>query len=537
MRTRALAVTIISGLLLVGCTTSATASPTTPTTLGPTSTAAAPGPTITAAAPGPTGTTTPLSPGSLLLALSTPVSDGGGYCVVLTSSEVDCWGSGLSGQLGDGTYEDSSIPMAVVGAAGTGTLSGVKSLVSDREGYCALLSSGGLDCWGSDVKGGVAGVTNNGSDIPVAVEGVGGSGTLNGVASVSAGAGTYCAVLTSGGPVCWGQGTYGILGDGTTSNSDSPMTVQGVGGTGTLTGVKSVTITGGSSACALLTSGSVDCWGRNQFGSLGDGTLTDSLVPVAVQGVRGTGTLSGVTSVVSDRGGSYCAVLTSGSVDCWGLNSVGQLGNGGGTGPVPFSCSSCFPTPVAVLGVHGAGTLSGVASMASVASSYCALLTAGGIDCWGQGMYGQLGDGTNIARRASDVPVPVAAVGGAGTLSGVSSVGSEGGTSYCAVLTSTRVDCWGDNRIGELGDGTMAGPESCLTLAGRVPCSTRPVAVDAFVGSGVLSNVQSVASDGSASYCVLLTSSAIDCWGDNNQGKLGNGSTSPSDIPVFVTLG
>jgi alpha-tubulin suppressor-like RCC1 family protein len=533
VRTRALAVTIISGLMLVGCTTSATTSPTTPTTLGPTSTAAALGPTSTAAVPGPTVTQTSASPGSLLLASSTPVSDGGGYCVVLTSSEVDCWGSGLSGQLGDGTYEDSSIPMAVVGAGGAGTLSGVKSLVSDREGYCALLSSGGLDCWGSDVQGAAA---NNGSDVPVAVAGVGGNGTLNGIASVFAGAGTYCAVVTSGGLVCWGQGTNGILGDGTTSNSDFPVTVQGVGGTGTLAGVRSVTITGGSSSCALLTSGSVDCWGQNEFGSLGNGATTDSDVPVAVQGVGRTGTLSGVTSVVSDRGGSYCAVLTSGSVDCWGLNGVGELGNGG-AGPDSCQGAACSTTPVAVLGVHGVGSLSGVASMASVASSYCALLTAGGVDCWGQGMYGQLGDGTNIARRASDVPVPVAAVGGTGTLSGVSSVDSEGGTSYCAVLFSTRVDCWGDNRLGELGDGTMAGPESCLTLAGRVPCSTRPVAVDAFVGSGLLSNVQSAASDGSASYCVLLTSGAIDCWGDNNQGKLGNGSTNGSDIPVFVTLG
>jgi alpha-tubulin suppressor-like RCC1 family protein len=467
------------------------------------------------------------------------VSDGAGYCVVLTSSEVDCWGSGLAGQLGDGAYEDSTMPMAVVGADGTGTLSGAKSLVSDRVGYCALLSSGGLDCWGGDVKGAVGAGTNNGSDIPVAVMGVGGSGTLNGVASVSAGAGTYCAVLTSGGLVCWGNGTYGILGDGTTSNSDSPVTVQGVGGTGALTGVKSVTITGGSvgfsasSACAVLTSGGVDCWGRNLVGSLGNGTLTDSLVPVAVQGVRGTGTLSGVTSVVGEFAGSYCAVLTAGGVDCWGENGGGQLGNGGLPGPYPCAETACWTTPVAVLGVHGAGTLSGVANLAGGPGSYCALLTAGGVDCWGGGAYGELGDGTN---GASAVPVAVAAVAGTGTLSGVSSMGTDFGGSYCAVLTSTSVDCWGDNRVGGLGDGTMAGPESCLTTFGRIPCSTRPVAVHAFVGSGLLSNVQSVASDGSHSYCVLLTSGGIDCWGDNSQGKLGNGSTSASDIPVFVTL-
>ncbi len=112
------------------------------------------------------------------------------------------------------------------------------------------------------------------------------------------------------------------------------MAVEGVGGTGTLTGVTSL-ISGGSygSYCALLTSGGVDCWGYGQFGELGNGTFYENghegkATPVAVEGVGGAGTLTGVTNITSDQNGTYCALLTSGGVDCWGYGYDGELGDG-----------------------------------------------------------------------------------------------------------------------------------------------------------------------------------------------------------------
>jgi alpha-tubulin suppressor-like RCC1 family protein len=355
---------------------------------------------------------------------------------------------------------------------------------------------------------------------------------LSGVKALFAGAGTYCAVLTSGGVDCWGKGTYGVLGDGATSDSEIPVAVKAVGGTGALTGVESV-VSGNleGSACAVLTSGGVDCWGANGLGELGDGTTIDSDVPVAVVGVGGTGTLSGVKSVANAGGSGYCALLTSGGVDCWGANDVGQLGNG--VEGVPNGCGgSCSTSPAAVVGVGKVGTLSGVASLVGALSSYCALLTSGGVDCWGQGMWGELGDGTNDRAAA---PVAVAGVGAAGTLSGVKIVATSG-RSYCAVITSGGLDCWGDNLQGELGNGTMTGPESCLTRTGRHPCSTKPVAVNGVIGNGALSTVESV-SNGGDSYCALLKSGGLDCWGYNSQGQLGNGTTTSSDIPVYVPGG
>ena len=168
----------------------------------------------------------------------------------------------------------------------------MRSLVGDSFGYCALLTSGGMDCWGygedGELGNGIFYTSSPyGSAIPVAVKGVGGTGTLTGVRSLvgesglsttDGVSGDFCAVLTSGGGVdCWGYGSYGALGDGTFYTSSPygraiPVVVEGVGGTGTLTGVTSL-VGGENTFCALLTSGGVDGWGFGADGQLGDGTF------------------------------------------------------------------------------------------------------------------------------------------------------------------------------------------------------------------------------------------------------------------------
>ena len=168
----------------------------------------------------------------------------------------------------------------------------------------------------------------------------------------------------------------------------------------------------------MLTSGGVDCWGFGEFGELGNGTFytnypsDGNATPVAVEGVGGTGTLTGVTSLVSE-GDGFCALLTSGEVDCWGFGEGRALGNGSfyTTGKAGSA------TPVEVEGVGGTGTLTGVTSLVSAYSTYCALLTSGGVDCWGNGYYGQLGNGTfyTSSPEGSATPVKVEGVGGTGT--------------------------------------------------------------------------------------------------------------------------
>jgi alpha-tubulin suppressor-like RCC1 family protein len=184
----------------------------------------------------PAGATTP-TPSPLTGVRS--VTEGiGNSCALLTSGRVGCWGSGYDGELGNGTFystgnEGSAVPVAVKGVGGTGTLDDVSSITNDGNGYCALLKSGQVDCWGYGEDGQLGNGLfytsgNMGSALPVAVKGVGGSGSLGGVAALTVGDIGYCAVLTSGKVDCWGYGTYGELGNGTfytTGNHGSAVPV------------------------------------------------------------------------------------------------------------------------------------------------------------------------------------------------------------------------------------------------------------------------------------------------------------------------
>ena len=299
-------------------------------------------------------------------------------------------------------------------------LTGVTSIFTDQDAtVCALLSSGAVVCWGAGFAGQLGDGTSSGSAVPVLVEGAGGTGTLTGVTSLVGGGlpggGDYCALLTSGGVDCWGNGSDGELGNGGFSESTFPVAVEGVGGTGTLTAATSV-VSDSIGYCALLSTGGVDCWGFGQDGELGNGDFYTSspygsAAPVAVEGVGGTGTLTAVTSLVDDAasgsgpdggGPGYCALLTSGGVDCWGAGPVGELGNGG---------SNDSATPVTVEGLGGTGTLTGVTSLANDAYySFCALLTAGGVDCWGAEYNGALGNGTASESKHGTFPAAVEGV-------------------------------------------------------------------------------------------------------------------------------
>ncbi|MGI9598063.1 MAG: RCC1 domain-containing protein, partial [Acidimicrobiales bacterium] len=143
---------------------------------------------------------------------------------------------------------------------------------------------------------------------------------------IEAGSNHTCALLTNNGRVnCWGYNFDGQLGDGTTQ-TNTAVAVKAVGGVGQLTGAKELAA-GTAHTCALLTNGRVNCWGDNHFGQLGDGTNTDSNTPVAVRAVNGGGELTGVKQI-SSKGAYTCALLTDGRVNCWGANFSGALGDG-----------------------------------------------------------------------------------------------------------------------------------------------------------------------------------------------------------------
>ncbi len=336
------------------------------------------------------------------------------YCALLGTGRVDCWGRGADGALGNHATADRATPVAVHGVGNSAALTSVSKLVAvpaeviyASSSFCGLLRSGQVDCWGSNTDGQLGVGTTNDSTVPVAVRGIGGAGRLNDVTSLSAGYQSVCARLGSGKADCWGSnGGGGNLGNGS-SGPDScggspcattPTAVVADAGLAPLTGVRLV-VNGGSdsSNCALMTSGQVRCWGQGGDGQLGYGAGYSSDVPVTVNGVGGVGTLGQATGLVSS-GDGYCAVLRSKHLDCWGLDEVGQTGNGQASQPQTCffpGTEPCWQSPVAVLGLHARGLLPDVTAVSSNTSGYCAVLTSHRVDCWGYNDVGQLGVATS----------------------------------------------------------------------------------------------------------------------------------------------
>ena len=182
-----------------------------------------------------------------------------------------------------------------------------------------------------------------------------------------------CALTSVGGVQCWGQNESGQLGDGTTINRNTPVDVTTLG-----SGVVAVSA-GGNHTCALLGSGAMKCWGLNSSGQLGDGTTVNRPAPVDVLGLS-----TGVTAI-SAGGYHTCAVMTSGALKCWGRNDRGQLGDNSNTNR---------STPVDVFGLSS-GIVAGAGGGSDAQGGHtCAMTSGGGVKCWGRNDHGQVGDGT-----------------------------------------------------------------------------------------------------------------------------------------------
>lgn len=348
------------------------------------------------------------------------------------------------------------------------------------------------------------------------------------IASISGGAvGTYtCTLLNTGTAKCWGSNGNGQLGDGTTTRRLTPTTVSGLG-----SGVSAISAAQ-SHTCAVLDTGAVKCWGLNSSGQLGNDTTTASSTPVNVSN------LSGVAAV-SVGSQHSCALLRTGAVKCWGAG--GRTGDGTNTGRT---------TPVDVSGLS-----SGVAAISAGHLHTCALLTTGAVKCWGANNRGELG--SNAGDKNAPFPVT-------GLSSGVIAI-SGGENRSCAVLSNGTAKCWGWNDLGGLGNGSTGdqgtpvdvlnvssaiaistgGEHTCVLLStGAVKCFGRNDAGQVGDGTNIartspvdVLNVSSAVAitTGRFHSCVLLSSGAARCWGNNGDGALGDGTTSNRNTRVSVT--
>ena len=391
-------------------------------------------------------------------------------CVLTTAGAVQCWGWNSSGQLGDGSTTNKNTPQSVTILA-----SGVTAMAAGGNHTCALTSAGAVQCWGYNGQGqlGDGSTTNKSTPQPV-------TGLARGVAAMAAGNNHTCALTTAGAVLCWGDNYYGELGDGSNTDKTTPQPV-----TGLASGVASIAA-GYDHTCALTTAGAVQCWGFNGSGQLGDGGTTEKSTPQSV-----TGLASGVAAIAAGVGHT-CALTTAGAVLCWGYNYYGQLGDGGTT-------NKNTPQPVP-------GLASGVAAIAAGRGHTCALTTAGAVQCWGYNYYGQLGDGSTTNKST-----PQTVTGLAG---GVAAI-AAGQQHTCALTTAGAVLCWGYNYYGQLGDGSSTDKST-------------PQAV-----TGLASGVQAIAA-GAYHTCALTTAGAVQCWGYNSSGQLGNGGTANRNLPTRI---
>ena len=370
----------------------------------------------------------------------------------------------------------------------------------------ALRADGTVWAWGRNKYGQLGDGTWTDSPRPVQVKGSSGAGWLADVQAVAAGGGHSLALKKDGTVWAWGRNEYGQLGDGTRTDSPRPVQVKGSSGTGWLADVQAIAA-GGSHSLALKTDGSVWAWGWNYKGQLGDGSMSESYLPVQVKGPGGSGWLTEIKAVAAGDVHSL-ALRTDGTVWAWGSDGMGQLGDGIGMG---WSW-----VPVQVKGPGGFGWLTDVQAVAAGLWHSLAVKTDGTVWAWGDNLHGQLGDGTTAYGR--DAPVQVKGPGGSGWLTEIQAVAGGYGHSI-AVKTDGTVWAWGRNSKGELGDGT------------RTDSSPTPVQVKGPGGSGWLTEVQAVAA-GDGYSLVLKTDGTIWAWGDNHYGQLGEETWTGSHTPV-----
>ena len=342
------------------------------------------------------------------------ISAGHSHACALSANDIAyCWGRNDSGYLGDGTAANRLSPVA--GAGGL-------SLTSVSAGYshtCGVTAAGVGYCWGLNNVGQLGNGTGDSFTAPALTPTMV-AGNLH-FRVIRVGHSFACGLTNAGTAYCWGEGSFGSLGNGSFASVNRPQPIAG--------GVTFTSIDAGVYfACGLVADGTVYCWGQNIEGQLGDGTRENRSTPVRVNtSLRFTQIATG--------GFHACGLTAAGTAHCWGSNGAGQLGND--------STNTSF-SPVQVVGGLTFGSIS------AGENHSCALTTTGAAVCWGSNRVGQLGNGTAGTGLFSARPVGLL---GDFTVKDISAAANH----TCAITTAGDAYCWGLNIFGQLGNGSDVG--------------------------------------------------------------------------------
>ncbi len=376
------------------------------------------------------------------------LSAGGRHtCALMGLGAVRCWGDNEFGQLGQGDLEDvgDDEAPATVGSVDIG--GPAVSVVSGGTHSCALLDSGAVRCWGNGAFGqlGYGNTDIVGDDeVPASAGDVDVGGN---VIQLSAGDRHTCALLDTGGVRCWGSGASGRLGYFGTENLGDDETPASRGDVD-LGGPAVQIAAGATHTCALLLGGAVRCWGNGALGALGYAD-TNSIGDDEFPAEAGDISVEGHVVHVAAGGERTCALLSTGSVRCWGLGTDGRLGYGN------TSTVGDDETPASAGDVDLGGP---VVQLALGAAHSCALLATGAVRCWGSasgsetGANGVLGYGNTLDIGDNEPP---AAAGDVDVGDAVVRL-AAGDNHTCALLKSGGVRCWGDGASGALGYGNTS---------------------------------------------------------------------------------
>ena len=453
------------------------------------------------------------------------------FCGLRNTDKIYCWGLNGNGQLGINNTTTQPTPTQVTSPAATGWL----TVNAGHFNTCATRVSGtnNLYCWGDNTWGQIGDSTLTQRNLPTQVT----SPSATGWTAVAQGGRTTCATRTNA-LYCWGKDNLGQIGNGTTSGSGytTPVLVTVPSNTNWSPTNFSVNE---ENACASRTDGTLYCWGNNANGEVGDGTQTQRTSPTQVSSPATTTW----TKVGPFGARSQCAIRsTTGLLYCWGLNTSGEVGDATITSP--------RKTPTATAG--------GVTTWRSVGGSYgitCADRTDDTLWCWGGFGTAHLGIGYATYQAAPIVPV-----------AGATWVSPSGGTNHaCSVKTDGTLWCWGLNTNGQLGINSttakttptqVTSPSATgwatVAAGGSHTCATRTdgslycwgLNTDGQLGdntlvqklvptreSGAASN-WSVVTTGSVHTCAMKSTAAIYCWGNGTNGEIGNAASVDVKVPT-----